>query len=1025
MPKPTTAQIRQTFIDYFVGRHAHRFVPSSPVIPHDDPTLLFANAGMNQFKPAFLGQVAPDSPLAGVTRAVNTQKCIRAGGKHNDLEDVGKDTYHHTFFEMLGNWSFGDFFKEEIIEWAWDLLTNVYKLPGERLYATYFGGDEASGLKPDTEARDLWRRFLPADRVLPGNMKDNFWEMGDTGPCGPCSELHFDRIGGRDAAALVNADDPNVIEIWNLVFIQYDRQQGGALKNLPAQHVDTGMGLERLASIIQGVTSNYDTDLFTPIFAAIENITHDPRGYHGKLGKDDPDGHDMAYRVIADHVRTLTFAITDGAVPSNEGRGYVLRRILRRAVRFGRQKLNAPPGFFSQLVPVVVEHMSGAFPELKKNPERVIEVIRDEEESFGKTLDRGIDHFNGAVVHTLNDLPLIAEAPPGMIRVQEIRKDERGWYYSTGWMHLDAGQPTHHLTVYADEFSLESVRRHFSRDPVFEGDQAFKLYDTYGFPLDLTVLMAEERGLAVDVDGFEKCMAEQKERSRGAQSTGSGETETLDAEALARLKRLNVKPTDDGNKFNARDLRATVKAIWSGHNFEEHATATSNVARRIGLIFDKTNHYAEMGGQVTDHGRALVSRERNVGGHNHGGEFKIEDVRTFGGYAVHFGRVVRGEIRVGDDVQLHIENQRRGQVASNHTATHLLNLGLRRVLGEGVEQKGSLVETDRLRFDFSHNKPVSPDELGLVEQIVAERIEQDLEVFADLAPLYVAKGINGLRAVFGETYPDPVRVVSVGVPIQTLLDDPDNAKWADYSIEFCGGTHVGRTSEAKAFALISETGIAKGIRRVEALTGVPAIAAHAAADDAEQRLDAAATLDATDLAGEASAIAAELDQLALPVARKAALRARLAALQDRVKEAAKEAARAKAAEAATLARQIAANHASSSEPVIVAELDTGGDRAALQAAMKTIQSSCPGKAVLLASVDPDGEKPGVALLAAVPPELVKLGLKAGDWIRETATVLGGKGGGRPEQAQGGGPEIDKLGEALRTARTVGMAGLSN
>jgi len=961
MPKPTTAQIRQTFIDYFVGRHAHRFVPSSPVIPHDDPTLLFANAGMNQFKPAFLGQVAPDSPLAGVARAVNTQKCIRAGGKHNDLEDVGKDTYHHTFFEMLGNWSFGDFFKEEIIEWAWDLLTNVYKLPGERLYATYFGGDEASGLKPDTEARDLWRRFLPAERVLPGNMKDNFWEMGDTGPCGPCSELHFDRIGGRDAAALVNADDPNVIEIWNLVFIQYDRQPGGALKNLPAQHVDTGMGLERLASIIQGVTSNYDTDLFTPIFAAIENITHDPRGYHGKLGKDDPDGHDMAYRVIADHVRTLTFAITDGAVPSNEGRGYVLRRILRRAVRFGRQKLNAPPGFFSQLVPVVVEHMSGAFPELKKNPERVIEVIRDEEESFGKTLEKGIKRFE--------------EAAEGVKTVT--------------------------------------------------GEDAFQLYDTYGFPLDLTVLMAEERGLAVDVDGFERCMAEQKERSRGAQSTGSGETETLDPDALARLKRLNVKPTDDGNKFNARDLRATVKAIWSGHNFDEHATATSNVARRIGLIFDKTNHYAEMGGQVTDHGRALVSRERNVGGHNHGGEFKIEDVRTFGGYAVHFGRVVRGEIRVGDDVQLHIENQRRGQVASNHTATHLLNLGLRRVLGEGVEQKGSLVETDRLRFDFSHNKPVSPDELGLVEQIVAERIEQDLEVFADLAPLYVAKGINGLRAVFGETYPDPVRVVSVGVPIQTLLDDPDNAHWADYSIEFCGGTHVGRTSEAKAFALISETGIAKGIRRVEALTGVPAIAAHAAADDAEQRLADAAKLDAADLAGEAAAIAAELDQLALPVARKTALRTKLAALQERVKEAAKGAARAKAAEAATLAKQIAASHIASSEPVIVAELDTGGDRAALQAAMKTIQSSCPGKAVLLASVDPDGEKPGVALLAAVPPELVKLGLKAGDWIRETAAVLGGKGGGRPEQAQGGGPEIDKLGEALRTARTVGMAGLSN
>ena len=955
MSKPTTAQIRQTFIDYFVERHGHRFVPSSPTIPHDDPTLLFANAGMNQFKPAFLGQVTPGSPLEGLARAANSQKCIRAGGKHNDLEDVGKDTYHHTFFEMLGNWSFGDYFKPEAIEWAWDLLTRVYQLPADQLYATYFGGDPKADLPPDAEARDLWLRFLPSERVLPGDMKDNFWEMGDTGPCGPCSEIHFDRLGERDAAALVNTGDPSVIEIWNLVFIQFDRQPDGSLKNLPAKHVDTGMGLERLASIIQGVNSNYDIDVFAPLFAAIERVTGDPRGYHGKLAKDDEGGHDMAYRVIADHIRTLTFAITDGALPSNEGRGYVLRRILRRAVRYGRQKLNAPPGFFSQLVPVVVEHMGEAFSELRKNPGQVVEVIREEEDSFGRTLDRGIKRFEEA-----------------------------------------AGS--------------EAIR----------GEDAFQLYDTYGFPLDLTVLMAEERGLAVDTEGFERCMAEQKERSRAAGATAATDGVGLGGDAIARLKHLNVHPTDDSHKFHARDIRATVKAIWSGHNFEEHATATSNVARRIGIILDKSNHYAEMGGQVTDHGRLLVTRDHRVDDHNHGGEFKIDEVRSYGGYVVHFGRIVRGSVRVGDDVQLHIDNQRRSQIAANHTATHLLNLGLRRVLGERVDQKGSLVDADRLRFDFSHGKPVTPDELGLVEQVVLEHIEQDLTVYADLAPQFVARGTKGLRAVFGEAYPDPVRVVSIGIPVPDLLAGPEDERWLDYSVEFCGGTHLASTGEAKAFALVSETGIAKGVRRVEALTGVAAIAAHAAADEAESRLHAAARLTDEALTEESAVIAADLDHLTLPAARKADLRAKLAELQERVREVQKGLARAKAAEAQATARQIAASRQASTEPVIVAQIDTHGDRAALQAALKTIQDLCPKTAVLLASHDVTEDGASVALIAGVPPELIKHGLKAGDWIRDTAAGVGGKGGGRPEQAQGGGPDASRLGETLKAARSFAM-----
>ena len=408
------AKVRQTFIQFFQSKPAapppptngHTFVASSPVVPHDDPTLLFTNAGMNQFKPCFLNQTKPGSPLHGLKRAVNSQKCIRAGGKHNDLDDVGKDTYHHTFFEMLGNWSFGDYFKKEAVEWSWELLTKVYGLPPAALYATYFEGKPEAGLEPDLETKELWEKFLPPERVIPGNMKDNFWEMGETGPCGPCTEIHVDRLTAmgqenRVVPHKVNSGDPDVIEIWNNVFIQFNREpappgQAGELKLLPAKHVDTGMGLERLTSILQHKRSNYDTDVFFPIFAEIEKLTKGRFSYHGKLGAADKDHADTAFRVIADHIRTLTFALTDGAVPSNEGRGYVLRRILRRAVRYGRQTLGLEGGFFAKLVPVVVAEFGDFFPELRKNPARVIEIIKEEEESFGKTLDRGIKLFEEA-----------------------------------------------------------------------------------------------------------------------------------------------------------------------------------------------------------------------------------------------------------------------------------------------------------------------------------------------------------------------------------------------------------------------------------------------------------------------------------------------------------------------------------------------------------------------------------------------------------------------------------------------------
>ena len=950
MDRWSAAKVRQTFLEFFEDR-GHTLVPSAPVVPHDDPTLLFTNAGMNQFKPIFLGQVDPSSPLAGLTRACDTQKCIRAGGKHNDLEDVGKDTYHHTFFEMLGNWSFGDYFKAEAIEWAWELLTKVYGLPEENLYATYFGGDESQGLEPDHEARELWLRHLPEKRVLPGNMKDNFWEMGETGPSGPCSEIHFDRVGGRDARAFVNQDDPNVIEVWNLVFIQYDRQADRSLRPLPAKHVDTGMGLERLVSILQGKPSNYDTDLFVPLFAAIERQTGDAIGYHGKLGKADPDGHDMAYRVIADHLRTLTFAITDGAIPSNEGRGYVLRRILRRAVRYGRQKLGAQNGFLSRLVPTLVEHMGEAFPELHKDPKRVAAIIREEEESFGKTLDRGIGLF--------------------------------------------------------EDIASQSSK-------VISGADAFKLYDTFGFPLDLTQLMAQERGLSVDVEGFEKCMGEQKARSRaGAKGTGDGSL-ALDTEAVAGLKHLGVKPTDDSDKFHGRDIRATVRAIWNGQNFDEHSG--TRATQRLGIVLDKTNFYAEMGGQVADHGRMLVSREAHTGYSGTGGEFRVEEIRSFGGFVLHIGHAIRGELRVGDDVQLHIENKRRHQVSANHTATHLLNFALREVLGEGVDQKGSLVAQDRLRFDFSHNKPVTPEQIETIQTIVRDRIEIDLKVYTDSAPLMVAKAIHGLRAVFGETYPDPVRVVSIGVPVADLLDDPERDQWRDYSVELCGGTHLVTTGTAGAFAIVSEEGIAKGVRRMTALTGAAADQAQQMVDKFARRIESAVSLAGAALEAEIQSLSRDVDEAVLPATGKIDLRRRIAGMQERIKQQKKEQSALVAKEASEMARRVGESAAASLEEIVVATLELGSDRKALQAAVTAITQAVPKAGVMVLSPDPETGR--VSVVAVVPKNMVSRGLKAGDWVREVTEIMGGKGGGKPEQAQGSGSDLSKLGEAASHARTA-------
>ncbi len=935
----TSAKVRQQFIDYFTERAGHSFVPSSPVVPHDDPTLLFTNAGMNQFKPAFLGQIQPGSPLEGLSRAVNSQKCIRAGGKHNDLDDVGKDTYHHTFFEMLGNWSFGDYFKAEAIEWAWELLTKVWELDPSRLYATYFEGDAKQGLAPDEEAKQLWLKYLPPERVLPGDTKDNFWEMGDTGPCGPCSELHYDGRDDEDRAAvdgasLVNQDNPDVIEIWNLVFIQFDRQPNG-LKPLPDKHVDTGMGLERIVRVLQGKNSNYDTDLFTHLFNAIERVTGAP-GYTGRL----KDQHDIAYRVIADHIRTLSFSIADGAEPSNEGRGYVLRRVLRRAVRYGRQTLGVQGEFFWKLVGPLAEAMGEFYPELVKHQGKIEQIIREEELSFGRTLEQGIKLFD--------------DAAEGSVRI--------------------------------------------------DAEDAFKLHDTYGFPIDLTQLMAEEKGLAVDVEGFHRLMEEARERSRQASGPAGGTNLLLPTDAVARLKHLHIKPTRDGDKFHARQESGTIKAIWNGTDFDEHVSIRNNLANaRYAVVLDKTCFYAEMGGQVGDTGRIRVSRP--MGGNSRNGEFEVEATHNCGGYIVHIGRMRKGELRVGDGVIGELDQRRRATVEANHTATHLLNHSLREVLGEGVEQKGSLVAPDRLRFDFSHAKPLTEEQAARVQALVQEKIDADLAVHADTVPLEEGKRINGLRAVFGETYPDPVRVVSVGAPIDDLLREPASNTWRAMAIEFCGGTHLKSTGQAEAFILTGEESVSKGVRRLGAITGTPAVEARERATKLFSRLRGAAELPVAHLNAELQEITDDIDGTELPLVARTEMRALIEVLQEKIKEANKARAAAGRDQAVAKAREIAEQ---TTAQLIVAELpEAGTDRQALLAAMDALRSRHPESGVLLIGVDADDDK--IAIVAKVPDSLIKRGLKAGDWVRAASEACGGKGGGKPDSAQGGGTGASKAG----------------
>ncbi|XP_033119659.1 alanine--tRNA ligase, cytoplasmic-like [Anneissia japonica] len=969
----TSAQVREMFFDYFKKHKTldHKYVHSSSTIPMDDPTLLFANAGMNQFKPIFLGTVDPNSDMGKLKRAVNSQKCIRAGGKHNDLDDVGKDVYHHTFFEMLGNWSFGDFFKKEACAMAWDLMTNVYKLEKDRLYVTYFGGFEEAGLEPDLECRQIWIDLgISEDRVLPFGMKDNFWEMGDTGPCGPCTEIHYDRIGGRDAKHLVNLDDPDVLELWNLVFIQFNRESATVLKPLPEKSVDTGMGLERIASVIQGKTSNYDTDLFTPIFDAIQNATG-ARAYTGKVGKEDTDGVDMAYRVIADHARTLTIAFSDGGRPDNVGRGYVLKRILRRGVRYITEKLGGAPGKFATLIPVVVQVLGDAFPEVRKDPQMVMDIINDEEAQFLKTLNRG----RKVLERTINKLG--------------------------------------------------------DSSKVFPGKAAWLLYDTYGFPVDLTELMVEEKGMSIDHEEYdvEKKAAQLKSQGKGS---GVDDTISLDVYAINELKeKRKVPPTNDLLKYNYTSNNGvynfesavgTVIAIRKDKQFVEKVENGDE----CGILLDQTCFYAEQGGQIYDEG--FMEKEGNINV-----EFRVTNVQVKGGYVLHVGKVsaVDSEgIKVGDEFKLVIDELRRRPVMSNHTATHVVNFALRKVLGE-ADQRGSLVAPDRLRFDFSAKGAMTTAQIKEAEEIANEIIKKSETVYDKNVPLALAKAIQGLRAVFDEVYPDPVRVLSIGIPIETLVEDPDNPAGTLTSVEFCGGTHVKNSGDIGQFVISSEEAIAKGIRRIVAVTGEDGEkAVKRAAAINSQISQLSTTISENEKTGAFSKkeltkqivdIGNDLNVATISQWSKDEMRQRLSDLKkilDDLDKARKAALIQKGKEAAKLLVED-----SKDKPYLVVQLDVEANNKALDGALKEYQKGAKDTPAMFVSVDKENSK--ILCLAQVPKSVVSKGLKASEWVKHVSDVMGGKGGGKDASAQAVGDKIDAVEQVVQMAIEFAKLKLEN
>ncbi len=890
-------QIRAGFIEFFKSK-GHQFVPSSPIIPQDDQTLLFTNAGMNQFKDIFVGLRVPE-----FRRAVNSQKCLRVSGKHNDLEQVGKDTYHHTFFEMLGNWSFGDYFKAEAIAWAWELLTEVWGIDPQRLWATVFAGDPEEGLPKDSEAAELWPKVTPIrpEQVLAFGKKDNFWEMGPTGPCGPCSEIHIDlgpdrcdRQHDSNHRCGVNAGCSRFIELWNLVFIQYNRDEHGRLQALGAKYVDTGAGLERVAATLQGKYSNYDTDLFAPIIEAISRITG--RKYTGALN----NATDNAFRVIADHIRALTFAVTDGGIPSNDGRGYVIRRILRRAARFGRELAMHQP-FIYKLVPVVVECLGGAFPEIKDRAEYVSTVIKSEEESFGRTLDRGIEIFSQA-----------------------------------------------------------AERARSAANKTISGEDAFRLYDTYGFPLDLTELMAREQGLKVDSAGFEQLMQRQRERARAAQKTDAVAANVVDGE---------LPRTDDGPKYHGRRCEAKVVGFLDQTGFRDTGSIESGVDSAV--VLDRTCFYAESGGQVGDSGEIRSAT----------GRFAVETTVKLGDCVVHKGKVVEGALSVGQQAEA-IVSKDRDATRKNHTATHLLQWALRQVLGGSVTQQGSLVCPQYLRFDFTCPGAPTRQQLEQVERLVREKISADEPVTCAVMPRAQAEKV-GAMALFGEKYGSEVRVVAVGAEGQDRVEQA-------FSKEFCGGTHVERTGVIGGFKIIKQESIAAGVRRITALTG------QALAEYLDRQ----------------SSIVEELShRLKVP---PESLPQRVEQLLEENKKLArqlKSASKGRGDEVIAQARALLDKLQRVGSAAIITGRLTGGSVEQARAAIDMLKKKAGSAAVVL-GFEQDAK---AVLLAGVTEDLIRKGVKAGDIVRTIAAIVEGGGGGQAHMAQAGGKRPEKLDEALAAA----------